>query len=173
MRSWVESWFHPGEDVQWLEPRDWYHLGHRRKICVWTPPPAGAGAALEQLGKAIHKRPHHTHLFICPRLMTAHWRKMLGKTCDLIFSIPTGTEFWDNSQYEPLVAGLYFPLIRHPPWRLRSTPLLERVERKMQSLSPTTPSWGRLVLRELLKQTRALDSMPPGLVWSMLHCAGQ
>jgi hypothetical protein len=169
LRIWVESWFQLLSMMNWLEPKDWFHKGHLSDNCIWTPPPAAAEAALEQLGKSIHKRPQHTHLVLCPRLMTAHWRKVLGKICDLVFTIPLGVECWSLTQYEPLIAGLCFPLCRHPPWKLRGIPIMECVERKMWELPPTTPSWGRLVLRELLKQTRSLDAMPPGLVRSVLY----
>jgi hypothetical protein len=53
----------------------------------------------------------------------------------------------------------------HTPWRLRGTPFLDHVERKMQNLPLTTPGWGPLIKRELLKQTRSMDSMQEGLVY--------
>jgi hypothetical protein len=169
LKDWVESWFHTPSSISWLKPNDWFHRGYLIDYCVWTPPPAAAEAALEQLGKSVHKRPHHTHIVLCPRLMTSRWRKLLGKICDLVFTIPLGAECWSFSQHEPLIVGLSLPLCRHPPWKLRGTPLIECVERKMRDLPPTAPGWGRLVLRELLKQTRSLDTLSPGLVQSVLH----
>ena len=50
---------------------------------MWTPPPGAADAAVEELGKAIHKRPYTFHMMIIPRLLTSKWRKQLGKTTDL------------------------------------------------------------------------------------------
>jgi hypothetical protein len=92
LMGWVESWFGALGDFTWLSPKDWYLKGHSEKRCVWTPPPAAADAALEQLAKSIHKRPLHMHLVLIPRLMTAYWRKMLLKNCDLVFTIPIGTD---------------------------------------------------------------------------------
>ena len=42
---------------------------------------------------------------------------------------------------------------------------MDHVERKMQNLPLTTPGWGPLIKRELLKQTRSMDSMQEGLVY--------
>ncbi len=113
--QWVHSWY--GEDGVWLTPNAWFTMGHTSKSCIWTPPPGAADAALEQLGQSIHKRPHHMHLVLIPRLMTFRWRK-LGNICDLVFTVPLGTEPWEISQFEPLIVALYFPLSRNQPWRL-------------------------------------------------------
>jgi hypothetical protein len=125
-------------------------------------------AALEQLGQSIHKRPQHTHIVIVPRLMTYCWRKLLGKICDIIITVPLGTEGWSLTNFEPLIVGIYFPLCRHKPWRLKGTPRLERAERSLHHLSPTSTRWGRPILRELLVQTRELNSMSPSLVRPLL-----
>jgi len=134
LEEWVSSWFGIGHSPRWLTPDDWFGLGHTEDACVWTPPPAAADAALEQLAKAVHKRPHLTRLVIIPRLMTALWRKMLNKICDLVFTIPLGTDIWSNLQCEPLVVGLSLPLCRHAPWRLKGSALLVGVERELHGL---------------------------------------
>jgi hypothetical protein len=165
--TWVTSW---AGDAFWLTPEDWFVPKSVSTPCVWTPPPAAADAALDQLGKWIHMRPSDTiHIFIAPRLMTSRWRKILGKMCDLVFTIPVGTDVWDLSQFEPLIVGISFPLIRHKPWRLRGTPMLESVERSLRALPQATHGWGRSLLRELLLCTRALDAMSEGMVRKMLH----
>jgi hypothetical protein len=164
-------WFvAPGEFV-WLEPKDWFHLGHRAPRCVWTPLPAAASTALEQLAISTHKRPQHTHLVIVPRLLTMHWRKLLNKICDLVFYIPVGTDLWPDSQFEPLIVGLSLPLSRHPPWKLRSTPMLDRVDRLLRGLPLSDCRWGRSILRELLKQARSLDSMQSSVVRPLLQAS--
>ena len=169
--KWVHSW--TGHEFKWLEPNDWYREGHTLPSCLWCPAPAAADAALEQLGQAIHKRPKHAHVVIIPRLMTSRWRKLLGKICDLVFTVPLGTEGWSYSQFEPLVIGVYFPLCRHEPWRLRRTPLVERAERDLRGLPNSTVGWGGIILRELFRQTRALDTMPASLVRPLLCGKGQ
>jgi len=58
LREWVESWFKEVEPVHWLTPEEWFTKGQIEDFCIWTPPPAAADAAIEQLAKATHKRPH-------------------------------------------------------------------------------------------------------------------
>jgi hypothetical protein len=168
LMEWVESWLGQGQAISWLTAEDWYYQGHVKDYCVWTPAPCVADAALEQLAKACHKRPQHTHLVIVPCLMTAKWRKMLLKICDLTFTVPLGADLWHNSQHEPLVVGLSLPLCRHAPWKLKGTPLLVGVERVLRELPPHDPEWGRNILRQLLKQARGLDGMSESVVRPLL-----
>jgi hypothetical protein len=42
--------------------------------------------------------------------------------------------------------------------------MLDRVEGMLRGLPLSDIGWGRSILRELLKQTRALETMPPGMV---------
>jgi hypothetical protein len=154
-----------------LSPSDWFSRGHRLSTCIWTPPPAAADAALERLAFAIHKRPYSTHLVLIPRSLTSHWRKLLGKICCLIFTIPLDSDVWPISHYEPLIAGLYLPLSKHYPWNLRGTPMLERVERMLRSLPQSHPRWGGLVLRELLFQARSLEALSTSMVRPLLQAS--
>ena len=170
--DWVHSWYGSPTDCLWTSPSDWFTTAHHHGRCIWIPPPAAAAAMLDQLGMAIHKRPHHTHLVLIPRLMTSKWRKMLGKVCDLVFTVPVGADIWGVSQYEPLIVGLSFPLIKHRPWRLRDTPMLARVAGLLRELPETSPQWGGHLLRELCLKTRTLDALPAGMVRHLLHPDG-
>jgi hypothetical protein len=169
LQDWIKNWFGSLGEYHLLDSAGWYHDGHRKERCVWSPAPAAADAALEQLSKSTHKRPHHMHLVLIPRLMAAHWRKMLGKICDLVFTVPAGTDIWSYSQYEPLIVGLYLPLSKHRPWKLRGTPMLERVERLLRKLPLSDIGWGRHILRKLLKQARELETLQESVVRSLLH----
>jgi hypothetical protein len=152
IRSWVLSWYlsHP---LIWLSPNDWYDQGQHTNHCVWTPPPAAADVAIELLAKSKHKRPSHQHIIIVPRLLTYRWRKLLSKTCDLVFTIPVGTDVWELTHHEPLIIGVAFPLISHRPWRLRGTKLLESAERHLQDLPKTASEWGRAILCQLFSSS--------------------
>jgi len=169
LEEWVTSWLGVGGTPRWLFPEDWFGCGHTEDLSVWTPPPTAADAALEQLAKAVHKRPLLTRVVLIPRLMTARWRKMLNKICDLVFNVPLGSDVWSNVQCEPLVVGISFPLCRHAPWRLKGSAHLVGVERELRSLQPTDFRRSRLILRELLQQTRSLDGMPASMVRRMLQ----
>ncbi len=172
LQDWIESWFGSLGEYHLLHPVDWYHFAHIKERCVWNPAPAAAEAALEQLAKLPHKRPHHMHLVLIPRVMTALWRKMLGKICDLIFTVPVGMDVWSYSQHEPLIVGLFLPLSKHRPWKLRGTPMLERVERLLRELPLSNPRWGGDLLCKLLKQSRELETLQESVVRPLLHSTG-
>jgi hypothetical protein len=173
LRCWIESWASSdGTHLSFLSPLEWFTLGHTARRSIWTPPPAAADAALFELSKAVRKRPHLSHIIIIPRLMTACWRRLFGKLCDLQFTIPLGSPFWPLSQFEPLVVGIIFPFLRHRPWRMRGTLLMARMARQLSSLPPSDHTWGRTLLCQLFDTTRRLSSMPPRLVWDMLQGSG-
>jgi len=165
--DWVTSWT-CDDPVVWLSSFGWYTHGHQPGRFVWCPPPAAADACLEQLSVAIHKRPQTFHIVVIPRLMTPYWRSLLGKICDLIVTIPLGSTPWPNRHFEPLLLGIYFPLTRHRPWRLRDTPLLANVASQLSGLRASAFNWGGDILRKLLRDARSLDSLSPSLARSML-----
>jgi len=154
--------------VIWLQPFDWFTNGHRPGRYVWCPPPAAANACLEQLAVAIHKRPSCLHVVLIPRLMTSLWRQLFGKICDFIYTVPLGSTPWPHHHFEPLLLGIVFPLTCHRPWRLRGTPLLDGVASQLSALRPTTFNWGGDILRKLLRDAGALDSLSPSLARPLL-----
>jgi hypothetical protein len=108
-----------------LRPEDWYDA-HKSEGCyLWSPPPTAADATIELMAKSIHKRNDSTHIMVVPRLMTARWRKLLGKARDVMITIPVGTPVWPASEHEPLILAISFPLISHRPWRLRGSRLTD------------------------------------------------
>jgi hypothetical protein len=50
--------------------------GKGGKVFLWSPPPAIADVALEELLKARHKRTDMVHVLLIPRLMTPRWRRL-------------------------------------------------------------------------------------------------
>ncbi|KAL7574604.1 hypothetical protein ACA910_002958 [Epithemia clementina (nom. ined.)] len=146
--EWVISWM--GEEVERLEPRDWYERAHdietwrlphkweafevpdlRPGKFVWFPPPGAADAAIDELCKARNKRQLSTHIFICLCLLTMKWFKQLHKAADIVFEVPAASRYWPKSNFEPLIVAICFPFIRHPPWQLRSSPKMFAVEREL------------------------------------------
>jgi hypothetical protein len=73
LRSWLHSWTSVFGDVHLLTPFQWFTVGHTTGTFIWSPPPAGADAALEQVASAVHKRPNNHHIVLIPCLMTARW----------------------------------------------------------------------------------------------------
>lgn len=182
----------PGRKVEVLEPKDWFERGHDIKswyrdsnlektrglwfpnlepgTFVWHPAPAAAKTAVEELRKARLKRQESTHIFVCPRLMTPHWKKQLGKVTDCLFEIPVNSvPEWDSSQHEPLVVGIVFPFIRSDPWQLKGCPKFRAVDRQLQRLWKEDPASARTVLYELSVYARALSALSPSVVCELLQ----
>lgn len=155
-----------------LQPQDWYFKG-QGLICgssnldgvwqpgsvpddtadcyLWTPPPAAADAAIEQLAFSRHKRPSLLHLFVCPRLMTHLWRKRLFKTADVLFVLPAGhrNTVWADSMFEPLLVGICLPFLPVHPLSRRSTDAVLAVAGQLSSLRSHPERDERAILREL------------------------
>jgi hypothetical protein len=186
LEPWVKSW--SGSHAIVLSPEDWFDRGHcidghsRNQIgmfipeysdgtFIWCPPPAAAAVAAEELRRSRHKREKACHVFVCPRLMTNLWRKLVLKESDLFFEVPAGSKFWRRDMCEPLLIGVCFPLIQHRPWRLAGTPKLLGVARELRRMCQE-PDWDAgIVLRELFLLSRRLSTMPPKLVRQVLHAA--
>jgi hypothetical protein len=166
--AWVEGWYDQ-EGSTWLSAEQWYKEGQCQTRCIWCPPPAAADVAIELLAKAKHKRPTNEHVVLVPRVMTSRWRKLLSKVCDIVFTVPVGTDVWGYSLHEPLVVAISFPIIKHRPWRLKGTNPMECTERLLRELPKTSPEWGGALLRQLCLQARGLDQLPKGVVWTLLQ----
>jgi hypothetical protein len=169
LKSWVESWW-PDDSLEWLSHNDWFATPHRGGNFVWSPPPAAADAALEQLCRTQLKRPSSTsHIFIVPRLMTSRWRKKLLKACTFYFYVPACFSIWNKTQHEPLMFAVCLPLSKHRPWDLRSTQHVGELERGLRPMQQFDPHGSRDLLRKFLLTTRKLESMPRGLVCELLR----
>lgn len=105
---WVQSWC-GRKNLEPLSPEGWFEKGqgavggqvgpdgiwiplHEEGTHLWSPSPAAADVAVEELIRACHKRPGATHVFVCPRLMTYRWRKQLFKVADVTFEVPAGSK---------------------------------------------------------------------------------
>jgi hypothetical protein len=184
LKGWLESWI-PG-DVEFLDPTGWFVRGHdiiggatndsgfyipqtKSGNYVWTPPPAAAEVALEQLRQARIKRQASLHVFVCPRLMTCEWIKQLWKASDLVFEVPIKCDWWPFEMFEPLTIGILFPFVPHSPWQLRGTPKMFYVARELRRLFKETELAPGNFLRQLLLDCQRLQSVSKDVVWKMLH----
>jgi hypothetical protein len=119
LEAWCKYWM--GDDyTQPAEPIAWFRESHKPGIHVIAPPPAAALAALKEVARARHKRPHEvTYVIFIPRLLyQEEWRSRFQKEVDVWFTLSTGT-VWPHSAFEPLMVGISFPLRRTRPWLLR------------------------------------------------------
>jgi hypothetical protein len=184
IETWIRSWVAP--TVEFLKPEGWFERGHDISggdyndkgfyipnlvsgTFIWTPPPAAAGVALEQLRQARIKRQNSLHVFVCPRLMTCEWIKQLWKAADVIFEVPIGSEWWPSKMHEPLTIGILFPFIPHRPWQLQGTPKMLYVAREVRRLSSEKNLATGDFLRQFLLDCKRLQSLSKDVVWKMLH----
>ena len=162
--------------MEFLTPEDWFERGHDIKgystnldgvtipsydkgLMVWSPPPAAARFAIEELRQARHKRQDSTHIFLVPRLMTREWRRQILKAADLFFEIPAGHCEWPADMFEPLTIAIFFPYLDSKPWQLKGTPFMGGVERSLyQVCSGSEGSVGN-ILSELWSVARGMDAM--------------
>ncbi len=183
--GWLRSWI--GNKLEILEPDDWFELGHdirgwthphqgellarpifRKGVFVWSPPPAAADVALEQLRVARIKQQDSTHVFVVPWLFTLKWLKQLWKACDVILTIPAGTEGWSLDMHEPLLIGISFPFLRFKPWQFRGTPKMFQVARDLRRLFKADEMDSRPFLRKFWKDCHRMQSFPENVVSRML-----
>jgi len=133
---------------------------------LWTPPPAAADAAVEQLCRNFHLHEDSCHIVLIPRLMTARWIKQLGKVADIIVTMPFDNVVWSYlSEYEPLILFVVLPFHSRAPWKLKKAKYVERCEGNLQKMWKNDFSLGRNLLRKLLDTTWALEGMP----WSVVR----
>jgi hypothetical protein len=185
---WVQSWC-PETSIEPLTPSEWFHAGHgladafspgadatqhptqsTKQWYLWTPPPAAARAALEELAVSRIKRPHLNHIFVCPRLFTSQWRRLMFKLSDLVFEIPAGSRpFWPISMHEPLVCSLTLRFLSSPPFTLRQHPSILDLGRTLHGLWAHMSGDERGVLRQLCNTPAALDSVRERVARPLLH----
>jgi hypothetical protein len=188
LEDWIRSW--AGAAMETLAPSDWFLRGqgilgfdldergytmpsYRAGTFLWVPPPAVALTAIEELRRSRHKRLSNLHIFVCPRLMTYRWRKLVLKEADFVFEVPVGTPgVWEKEMHEPLLIAICLPFISHSPWKLGGTPRLLALERRLRRVWKDATGDPRLVLRELLKLPRRLSGVSAELVRRVLYSAG-
>ena len=173
--DWIRGWW-PSQEcghLKEMKPVNWFDDVMEMGNFLWTVPPAAGEAAVEQLCSHVHGRPHNSHIFIIPRLCTANWRKQLGKVCDCLITLPVGHECWPINMHEPLLMGIYLPLLpclpRFSPWKLRETVFMERFERKLRLLQSTGEYLDGDLLRKLFIQAFELPTMSNELARRMLQ----
>jgi len=187
--TWVQTWA-PTPDLTPLTPDDWYERGQGvvggslapnsvwqpallPPTCfLWVPPPAAAGHALDQLMLSRHKRTHHCHIFLCPRLFTNLWRQKLHKVADLVLELPAGPQpFWPSHMHEPLILGLTLRFVSFAPWELRNHHALLDLGREVRRLWDLPNADVGFVLRKLLQLSGDLESLQPSVVRDVLQPA--
>ena len=154
--TWITEWASEDESrpLKVLHHNDWPKNLITESTYVWAPPPAAADVAAEFMAQTIHKRHTSTHIFICPRLMTARWMRFIIKASDVVFVIPVGCNIWEADQHEPLIFALSFPLSSVYPWKQRNFPQFDRTAKEVQSVLTEDFTRSGIILREFVVQSR-------------------
>jgi hypothetical protein len=176
--SWVRSWI-PFRGIQPLTPEGWFVQGHgvtgkgsslpgggwdpelsKHHWFLWDPPPATAGAAVEELSASRHKCPYLNHVFLCPRLFTQYWQKRLFKVADIILELPPGVmPFWPAEMHEPFLVALTLRFATVFPWQLRQHPGLLDLGREVQEVWRRLAQHDRHLLCQLCRFPSTLERM--------------
>lgn len=102
-----------------------FELKDMKAARLWMLPPAAMEVAIELLWEDKLAHPQWPHVFVVPRFMTHLWRRNLGKSADILFTVPVGVPFWGSLQFEPLIVAIVFPLAHVSsytgPWSVKGT----------------------------------------------------
>ena len=173
--DWIKSWWDEPElgPLHVMTPEDWFLRVMDEGNFLWVVPPSAGEAAVEQLCCHVHGRPNTHHLFVIPRLCTCSWRKQLLKVCDVVLTIQPQFSFWEADMHEPLLVGIYFPLlppdIRFKPWQLKPTKFVERFKTNLHRMQAARESVDWNILRKFLLQARSIPTLPDGMARQLLQ----
>ena len=113
LKKWIIDWMTPSleekESIEFLDESGWFWRGHdlssghinadgiwiphfKSGIFIWTPAPAAAQFAVEQLREARNKRTDSLHVVVIPRLFTSIWRRQLSRVADVFVYLPFLTD---------------------------------------------------------------------------------
>jgi hypothetical protein len=185
--AWVRTWT-GRPSLTPLTPEGWFEEGHGivggtrdhnnvwmplygkgGRMFLWSPPPAVADVAWEELLKARHKRTDTFHVLLVPRIMNPRWRRLFHKACDLSFVVSPGSPFWPYGMFEPLWVGILLPFVKHRPWCLKRAPLLLEIGRELRGVFKTGEGDAGNILRKLTLLPRRVDALPFHLACGVLH----
>jgi hypothetical protein len=94
------------------------------------------------------------------------------KVADVVIEIPTGMlDAWTKDQHKPLIIALAIPFLKHRPWQAKGSPRFLALARELHFLWKTNPTDAETFLRHFFLAQRKLETMPKGVVWSVLQTA--
>ena len=175
--KWVRSWWRtsdqapgPGCDRNWgglpleeVTQDNMFELKDMKAARLWMLPPAAMEVAIELLWEDKLAHPQWPHVFVVPRFMTHLWRRNLGKSADILFTVPAGVPFWGSLQFEPLIVAIVFPLAHVSsytgPWSVKGTDMGLYFERALAA-GFSKPTVGPPAKRPRLEDPRE-GGIPP------------
>ena len=109
LRCWIHSWVPKSMYLHDLSTNEWHSKVFEKGNFLWTPAPAAADAAIEQLCRNFHLHENNSHVVCLPRMMTSRWRKQLLKVADLFVEVPFNDIVWPQCNHEPLILAVILP----------------------------------------------------------------
>jgi hypothetical protein len=134
LKSMIRGWL--SDDWKFATMQDWFHEVFKdpNGAFIWSPSPALACVAVDQLCEVKHIFSNSKHVLICPSLMTGYWQKQLGKLADTLFTIKENTRVWRKGMHEPLTIAFVCPLLSESPWKASRLDHLVDWEAKMSKV---------------------------------------
>lgn len=165
------DWFERGHDIVGGERNDdgVYVPNYSSGTLIWTPSPAGAWTAVEQLRRARVKREFSTHIFVVPHLMTPEWRRQLFRVSDMCIELPFFEEWNQKEQHEPLTIAFVFPFLSFRPWQLKRCRGYVAMAGVLRQLWKEAPASTGHLLRQFCSFTWSLAGMQEGMVRALLR----
>ena len=175
VQNWIDSWWDIESfgKLHKLSPEEWFTHTMTKGSWLWDVAPTAGEAAVELLCDHVHGRPENVHIFCIPRLCTCHWRKQLGKVCDVVLTIEAKHSFWGAEMHEPLLLGIYLPLLpplfKYRPWRFKYTKHVGALELEVRRMQTSNVSVEWNCLRKLLHQAGTIRTMSDELARKVLQ----
>ena len=91
------------------------------------------------------------------------------KVSGIFVEMTSNDTVWSTLNFEPLILCIVLPFTSRQPWKFRSTTLLNKCARNLQTLWKENFEVGNNSLRELLVSTRSLNILSGDAVRRMLH----
>lgn len=174
--SWIEQWM--DEPFRIATPEDWFWNAHNAGCYdpsetlppwIWTLPPAAAIHALEEFGIARAKR--HDSLrgaIMVPRLMKPEWFRRFVRMVDVYFVIQPGSSIWPKHMHEPLIVGLFLPLLRCEPWDWKRCRFMVDLGRTLSGMHQENEPGAWDILRKFWKASSTCNNLPQHVVCKLL-----
>jgi hypothetical protein len=164
LEGWLKRTFPRKNGWNVLDKEGWFEKGFEDGNHIWAPPPGVADAVLDNMWESVLIRPWNSHIFVCPALLTAKWRKQLRKVADFIVTIPVGSSLWPHDMCEPIVLALTCPLLNCSPWKFGDSRGLAELEAALPRV--WSPDWD--VEGDRLREFwRAEVPDDPNLLWGL------
>jgi hypothetical protein len=138
-------------------------------VCV-VPPTRGGRCGIVTTVQLPFKTPYRSRQFVhSATSIDIKMEKEVFRAGTFTLTIPSTNTVWKKGQDKPLICTVCLPLSCHRPWSLRGTKIVGDMERSLRGVQSFNTAQTGSLLRKFIEQTRALESMPVGVMRHMLR----